>query len=81
MIDEETYTIPAPVIDVIEGGMPAIHAFRQHDGRSAYDVAAAAGITEERMAILERGSDNATNAKLEAMSEVLDVPRDLLIDE
>jgi len=33
------------------------------------------------MAILERGSDNATNAELDALSEVLDVPRDLLIDE
>jgi hypothetical protein len=65
MIDEVAYEIRDTVIDAIEGGMPAIHAFRQHDGRSAYDVATAAGITEERMAILERGSDNATNGELD----------------
>ena len=81
MTDNETYEIPEPVVDAILSGMPAIHAFRQSDGRSAFDVATAAGITEERMAVLERGSDNATNSELDALHEVLDVPRDLLIDE
>jgi len=38
-------------------------------------------ITKGRMVILERGSDNAANAELDAWSEVLAVPRDLLIDE
>jgi len=65
MIDEENHVIPDTVIDAIEGGMPAIHAFRQHDGRSAYDIATTAGITEERMAILERGADSAKAAELD----------------
>ena len=65
MIDEVAYQIPDTVIDAIEGGMPAIHAFRRHDGRSAYDVTTAAGITEERMAILERGADSAKAAELD----------------
>lgn len=80
-MDDEVDHVPNAVIDAIDGGMPAIHAFRQSDGRSASDVARAAGITEERMAVLEQGSDNATNAELDALSEVLGVPRDLLIDE
>jgi transcriptional regulator with XRE-family HTH domain len=81
MMDDDTDPVPGAIIDAIEGGMPAIHAFRQHSGRSASDFARAAGIIEERMAVLEQGSDNATNAEIDALSEVLDVPRDLLIDE
>ena len=80
-MDDDTEGVPGAVIDAIEGGMPVIHAFRQSDGISASDVAQAAGITEERMSILEWGSDNATNAEIDALSVVLNVPWDLLINE
>ena len=52
-MDDDTDPVLGAVIDAIEGGMPVIHAFRQSDGISASDVAQAAGITEERMSILE----------------------------
>lgn len=38
-------------------------------------------IIKQQVAVLDRGSDAAMNAKLDALSEVLAVPRDLLIDE
>jgi DNA-binding XRE family transcriptional regulator len=79
-MSETDFEIPDPVIDAIEGGTPAVKAFRQSSGQSQHDVAADAGMTEERLAAIEQGSPP-HNLELAVLSDVLDVPVHLLADD
>ncbi|WP_162244714.1 helix-turn-helix transcriptional regulator [Aureimonas sp. Leaf454] len=79
-MSETEFEIPDPVVDAIEEGTPAVKAFRQSSGQSQHDVAAEAGMTDERLAAIEQGS-TPRNLELAVLSDVLDVPVDLLVDE
>lgn len=80
MSDTEDFKIPEPVIDAIEDGTPAVKAFRQSSGLSQHDVAADAGMTDERLAEIEQGH-TPKDLELAVISDVLHVPVDLLVDE
>ncbi|RYD20957.1 MAG: hypothetical protein EOP69_01570, partial [Spirochaetia bacterium] len=49
-VSETDFEIPDFVVDAIEGGTSAVKAFRQSSGQSQHDVAADAGMTDERLA-------------------------------
>ncbi|KQT52473.1 MULTISPECIES: helix-turn-helix domain-containing protein [unclassified Aureimonas] len=76
----DTFEIPDPVVEAIGEGAPAVKAFRQSSGLSQHDVAADAGMTEERLAAIEQGSQP-QNLELAVLSDVLDVPVGLLVDK
>lgn len=79
-MSETEYEIPDPVVDAIERGTPAVKAFRQSSGQSQHDVAADAGMTDERLAAIEQGR-TPHNLELAVLSDVLDVPVGLLVDK
>jgi transcriptional regulator with XRE-family HTH domain len=79
-MNESDFEIPDPVVEAIEGGAPAVKAFRQSSGQSQHDVAADAGMTDERLAAIEQGA-TPHNIELAVLSDVLDVPVDLLVDK
>lgn len=73
------FQVPAPVTAAIEDGATAVRAFRESSGQSQHDVAADAGITEVRLAAIEQGAEP-HGLELAALSDILDVPVDLLVD-
>ena len=80
-VRDNTFEIPDPVVEAVEDGSPAVRAFRQSSGQSQHDVAAGAGMTDERLAEIESGRKTATAEETAELSEALDVPADLLVDE
>jgi DNA-binding XRE family transcriptional regulator len=79
-MSETHFEIPDFVVDAIEGGTSAVKAFRQSSGQSQHDVAADAGMTDERLAAIEQGL-TPHNLELAVLSDVLDVPVGLLVDK
>ncbi|GGD24284.1 helix-turn-helix domain-containing protein [Aureimonas glaciei] len=61
--------------------MPAVKAFRESSGLAQHDVAAAAGMTDERLAEIEQGTSTPRGLELAMLSDVLDVPVDMLTNE
>jgi transcriptional regulator with XRE-family HTH domain len=58
---------------------PALKAFRLLTGRTQEDVAAAAGIQQSYLSLLESESRSATSQTMDALAEALDVPVDALL--
>lgn len=79
-MSDTSFEVPDQVADAIVGGAPAVKAFRQSSGLSQHDVAADAGMTDERLAAIEQGH-TPHNLELAVLSNVLDVPVDLLTNE
>lgn len=79
-VSETDYEIPDTAVDAIEDGTPVVKAFRQAAGQSQHDVAVAAGLSDERLAKIEQGS-TARADELARLSDALEVPIDLLVDE
>lgn len=77
----DTYEIPNPVIDaIVEDGEPAEKAFQENAGVSVAALAEGSLIPAARLEEIERGA-TPTDDELEAISEALAVPKDLLVDE
>ena len=74
------FQIPDLVVNAIEDGTPAVKAFRQSSGLSQHDAAAQSGMTEQRLADIEQGT-TPHGLELAVMSDVLDVPVELLVDK
>ena len=53
-MSETKFDIPDPVVQAIEEGTLPVKAFRQSSGQSQHDVAANAGMTDERLAQIEQ---------------------------
>lgn len=76
---ETDFEVPDPVAEAIDGGMPAIKAFRQFSGQAQHDVAVEAGMTEKRLAEIEQGAPPQAS-EVADLSEVLIIPPKLLVD-
>jgi hypothetical protein len=75
------YKIPEDVIhDIIDIGTTSEQAFRQHAGVSIDQLAYATWIPKDRIIDIESGA-TPTDEEVRAISDVLEVPVDLLIDE
>lgn len=76
----DTFEIPETVINALGEGTPSVRAFRQSAGLAQHDVAAQAGMTDKRLAEIEHGA-TPKGLELAVLSDVLEVPVDLLTDE
>jgi transcriptional regulator with XRE-family HTH domain len=63
----------------IEGGEPALMAYRRWRNISRDDLAAKSGISKEDIGAIEDGKKDIEEAMLESLSTVLKVPQDQLI--
>jgi hypothetical protein len=80
-MSDTDYKVPDPVLDVIEEGTPAVKAFRQSSGLRQHDAAIQSRMTEQRLAAdIEQGTAP-HGLELAVMSDVLDVPVELLVDK
>ena len=63
----------------IEGGEPALMAYRRWRNISRDDLAAKSGISKDDISAIEDGKRDIEEAMLESLSAVLKVPQDQLI--
>ena len=75
----DAFRVPLDVIYAIEGGEPALMAYRRWRNISRDDLAAKSGISKEDISAIEDGKRDIEEAMLESLSAVLKVPQDQLI--
>jgi DNA-binding XRE family transcriptional regulator len=75
----DAFRVPLDVTYAIEGGEPALLAYRRWRNVSRDDLAAKSGISKEDIVAIEDGKREIEEAMLESLSSVLRVPQDQLI--
>ena len=75
----DVFRVPMEVTYAIQGGEPALMAYRRWRNISRDDLAAESGIPRDTIEAIERGKTDIEEAMLESLSAVLKVPQDQLI--
>jgi transcriptional regulator with XRE-family HTH domain len=75
----DAFRVPLDVTYAIEGGEPALMAYRRWRNISRDDLAAKSGISKVDISAIEDGKREIEEAMLESLSAVLKVPQDQLI--
>ena len=75
----DVFRVPMDVTYVIEGGEPALLAYRRWRNISRDDLAAKSGVPKGEIEAIENGHKNIEEAMLDSLSAVLKVPQDQLI--
>ena len=75
----DVFRVPMDVTYAIQGGEPALMAYRRWRNISRDDPAAKSGISKEDIEAIENGHKDIEEAMLESLSAVLKVPQDQLI--
>ena len=75
----DVFRVPMEVTYVIQGGEPALLAYRRWRNISRDDLAAKSGISKQDIEAIEGGTKEIEEAMLEGLSVVLKVPQDQLI--
>jgi hypothetical protein len=75
----DVFRVPLDVTYAIEGGEPALMAYRRWRNISRDDLAAKSGVPKEDIDAIEDGHKDIEEAMLESLSAVLEVPQDQLI--
>ena len=75
----DAFRVPLDVTYAIEGGEPALMAYRRWRNISRDDLAAKSGISKDDISAIEDGKRDIEGAMLESLSAVLKVPQDQLI--
>ena len=75
----DVFRVPMDVTYAIEGGEPALLAYRRWRNISRDDLAAKSGIPKQNIEAIECGNKEIEEAMLERLSAVLKVPEDQLI--
>ena len=75
----DVFRVPMDVTYAIEGGEPALLAYRRWRNISRDDLAAKSGISKGDIEAIENGYKEIEEAMLEILSAVLKVPQDQLI--
>ena len=75
----DAFRVPLEVTYAIEGGEPALMAYRRWRNISRDDLAAKSGISKDDISAIEDGKRDIEEAMLESLSAVLKVPQDQLI--
>ena len=75
----DVFRVPMDVTYAIEGGEPALLAYRRWRNISRNDLAAQSGIPNQDIEAIESGKKDIEEAMLERLSAVLKVPQEQLI--
>ena len=75
----DVFRVPMDVTYAIQGGEPALMAYRRWRNISRDDLAAKSGVPRETIEAIEDGKADIEEAILESLSTVLNVPQDQLI--
>jgi DNA-binding XRE family transcriptional regulator len=75
----DVFRVPMDVTYAIEGGEPALKAYRRWRNISRDDLAAKSGISKHDIDAVEDGLKDIEEAMLERLAAVLKVPQDRLI--
>jgi transcriptional regulator with XRE-family HTH domain len=75
----DVFRVPMDVTYAIEGGEPALLAYRRWRNISRNDLAAQSGISKQDIEAIEGGKKDIEEAMLERLSAVLKVPQEQLI--
>lgn len=75
----DVFRVPMEITYAIEGGEPALKAYRRRRNISRDDLAAKSGIAKQEIDAIEDGVKDIEEAMLETLSAVLKVPQDQLI--
>ena len=75
----DVFRVPMDVAYVIEGGEPALMAYRRWRNISRDELAAKSGIAKGDIKAIEDGHKEIEEAMLESLSAALKVPQDQLI--
>ena len=75
----DVFRVPMEITYAIEGGEPALKAYRRWRNISRDDLAAKSGIAKQEIDAIEDGVKDIEEAMLERLSAVLKVPQDCLI--
>jgi DNA-binding XRE family transcriptional regulator len=79
MAAANVFRVPMDVTYAIQGGEPALMAYRRWRNISRDDLAAKSGIARDAIEAIEDGKAEIEEAMLESLSTVLKVPQDQLI--
>ena len=75
----DAFRVALDVTYAIEGGEPALMAYRRWRNISRDDLAAKSGISKDDISAIEDGKRDIEEEMLESLSAVLKVPQDQLI--
>jgi transcriptional regulator with XRE-family HTH domain len=75
----DVFRVPMEVTYAIEGGEPALLAYRRWRNMSREDLARRSGIAKSEIEAIEDGKSDIEESMLERLSSVLNVPEDQLI--
>ncbi|KAB0268629.1 helix-turn-helix domain-containing protein [Microvirga brassicacearum] len=75
----DVFRVPMEVTYAIEGGEPALMAYRRWRNISRDDLARKSGISKAEIEAIEDGNKEIEEDMLERLSAVLNVPEDQLI--
>ena len=75
----DVFRVPMDVTYAIQGGEPALLAYRRWRNISRNDLAAQSGIPKQEIEAIEGGKMDIAEAMLERLSAVLKVPQEHLI--
>lgn len=75
----DVFRVPMEVTYAIEGGEPALMAYRRWRNISRDDLARKSGISKAEIEAIEDGNKDIEEDMLERLSVVLNVPEDQLI--
>jgi ribosome-binding protein aMBF1 (putative translation factor) len=75
----DAFRVPLDVTYAIEGGEPALMAYRRWRNISRDDLATKSGISKQDIEAIEDGHKDIEESMLESLSKILDVPQDQLI--
>ena len=75
----DVFRVPMEITYAIEGGEPALKAYRRWRNISRDDLAAKSGIAKEDIEAIEDGNKEIEEEMLESLSTALKVPQDQLI--
>ena len=75
----DVFRVPMDVTYAIEGGEPALLAYRRWRNISRNDLATQSGIPKQDIEAIEGGKKDIEEAMLERLSAVLKVPQEQLI--
>jgi ribosome-binding protein aMBF1 (putative translation factor) len=75
----DAFRVPLDVTYAIEGGEPALMAYRRWRNISRDDLATKSGISKQDIEAIEDGHKDIEESMLERLSKILDVPQDQLI--
>ena len=75
----DVFRVPMDVTYAIDGGEPALMAYRRWRNISRDDLAAKSGVSKHDIEAVEDGKQDIDESMLERLSAVLNVPQDQLI--